>query len=192
MQIKELLKKNRSYRRFDERISVSPELLKKWISHARLTPSAANLQPLRYVGICHPETNAALFPAIRWAAYLKDWQGPSNGEKPSAYIVMLCQGEKGAYTAIDAGIALQSILLSAVEDGFGGCAIASMDIQLVKRIINPPPNMEVLLTIALGKPVEQVVLEDTQGDDIRYWRDPAGIHHVPKRPLDEILLKIIS
>lgn len=192
MQIEELLKKNRSYRRYNESKEISAELLKKWIGHARSIPSAANLQPLRYIGICHPDTNAAVFQTLRWAAYLKDWEGPAAGERPTAYIIILCHGKKGTYTDMDAGIALQSILLSAVADGFGGCAIASMDKESLRKLIAPPENTEILLTIALGKPVEQIVIEDTREEDIRYWRDPEGIHHVPKRTLDQLLLKIIS
>ncbi|MDI3473481.1 MAG: hypothetical protein PWQ20_941 [Thermotogaceae bacterium] len=191
MEIKDLILKNRSYRRFDENFKVDCETLRELIELARLSASAANLQPLRYILSCDKGKNDKIFPYLRWAGYLKDWPGPKEGEKPSAYIVILGDKElMGNFTGYDCGIAAQSILLGAVEKGLGGCMIAAIDKEGLRKSLNIPEKYEILLVIALGKPVEKVVIEDVKNNDIKYWRDEQGVHHVPKRTLDELILEI--
>jgi nitroreductase len=87
--IKDLILKNRSYRRFFEDFKVSCDTLRELIDLARLSASAANRQPLKYVISCVEEKNSVIFSNLAWAAYLKDWPGPPEGERPSAYIVLL-------------------------------------------------------------------------------------------------------
>lgn len=49
---------------------------------------------------------------------------------------------------------------------------------------------EILLVLAIGKPGETVVLEDVgSSESIKYWRDSADVHHVPKRRLEEIIVE---
>jgi len=188
MTFPEMITKNRSYRRFNETVAIPFKKLREWIDLARLTPSAANLQPVRYIAVTDRDWNGRIFPLLRWAAYLPDWDGPVPGEHPSAYIIMLSPREKGPYTTMDAGIALQTILIAAVGDGFGGCAIASCDKPKLAKLLKIPAPLEVTLVIALGKPVEQVVIDPVQDNNIRYWRDDQQVHHVPKRSLEEIII----
>ncbi len=158
---------------------------------ARLSASAANLQPLKYILSCDPQKNKIIFPALRWAGYLKDWEGPVESERPSAYIVVLGDKEISQNFGCDHGIAAQSILLGAREIGLGGCMIGSIDFDKLRNDLDIPVQYEILLVIALGKPKETVVIEDsTSRGDIKYWRDSEGVHHVPKRSLDEIVLDL--
>lgn len=83
--IKELVMKTRSCRRFKEE-AISEELLRELVDLARLSASAANLQPLKYIISYKKEMNDIIFPKLKWAGYLKDWDGPEEGERPSAYI----------------------------------------------------------------------------------------------------------
>jgi nitroreductase len=187
--LKDLILRNRSYRRFHQDEPVSLETLKELVDLARLSASAANRQPLKYILSCEPEKNARIFPLLSWAGYLKDWGGPAEGERPAAYIVIL--GDRNITQAFgcDHGIASQSILLGATERGLGGCTIGSVRRPELVRALGISEQYEVLLVLALGKPKEQVVLETVGEDgDIRYWRDAQGVHHVPKRPLDEIIV----
>lgn len=155
----------------------------------RLSPSGANLQPLKYILSCEPQKNALVFPHLRWAGYIKDWPGPAEGERPSAYIVILGDTEIRKQFECDHGIAAQSILLGASEKGLGGCMIGSIDREGLRAALKISPRYEIFLVLALGKPKETVVLETvgTSGD-IKYWRDGEGKHHVPKRTLDEIII----
>lgn len=86
--IKELAKKNRSYRRFYENKKITEDELKELVDTGRNTPSAANRQPVRYKLVCDEVMNEKVFECLGWAGYLKDWAGPVKGERPSAYIIM--------------------------------------------------------------------------------------------------------
>jgi len=187
--LEELVRKNRSYRRFEESFAISRQTLLDLVDLARLSASGANRQPLKYILSSDPETNARVFAHLAWAGYLADWPGPGEGERPSAYIIILVDTEVSKSAGVDHGIAAQSILLGATEKGLGGCIIASVQRQALGQTLNIDPHYEILLVLALGKPVEQVFVEPVGDDgDIRYWRDEAGGHHVPKRSLEEIVV----
>jgi nitroreductase len=186
--LRDLVIKNRSYRRFYQDVPVSIETLRELVDLARLSASGANRQPLKYILSCDPATNAQVFETLAWAGYLKDWPGPVDGERPAAYIVIL--GDKTISQAFgcDHGIAAQSILLGATEMGLGGCMIGSVRKAELSQALAIPAEYEILLVIALGKPYETVVLEAVGPDgDIKYWRDEQAVHHVPKRSLEEII-----
>jgi len=190
MMIRELIERNRTYRRFYQDVEVSQETLRELIDLARLSSTGGNLQSLKYVLSQTPETNMAIFETLKWAGYLKDWDGPVEGEKPSAYVVVLHDQKisKGFYW--DHGIAVQSILLGATEKGLGGCQFNAVNRVNLAQVLALPDHFEILTVIALGKPKEVVVIEELgESGDIKYWRDQHGIHHVPKRPLDELIIK---
>jgi len=187
--MKDLVLKNRSCRRFYQDCRIEAGVIRELIGLARLCGSAGNLQPLKYVFSCDPERNALIFPHLVWARYLKDWSGPLEGERPSAYIVVLGDTEITRSFGCDHGIAAQTILLGAVEKGLGGCMIASVDKDGLRQALKIPPRFEILLVLALGKPREKVVVETLKPDgDVKYWRDSGGVHHVPKRRLEDIVL----
>jgi len=189
MMIKDLVLKNRSYRRFQQRATINQETLRELVDLARLSASAGNKQPLKYILSGEPPKNALIFPCLRWAAYLKDWPGPAEGERPAAYIVILGDKNLSDSFGSDQGIAAQSILLGATEKGLGGCIIASIQKEKLHEALAIPANYEILLVIALGQPTETVVIESVGADgDIKYWRDAEDKHHVPKRSLAEIII----
>ena len=166
--------------------------LKQMVDLGRLSASAANRQPLKYILSCDPEINEKIFPCIGWAAYLKDWKGPEKGERPAAYIVLLGDTTISNEFWCDHGISGQSILLGATEMGLGGCFIGAINKDKLRKELNIAPELTIMLIIALGEPAEEVVIEstvDTNGN-IRYWRDENGTHHVPKRPIDEVIVGI--
>jgi len=187
MAFENIIKRSRSYRRFYKDYKVEEKTLRTLVNLARLSPSAANLQPLKYIFSFQPSKNNLIFPTLAWAGYLKDWPGPQKGERPSAYIIIL--GDKAISKSFncDCGIASQSIMLGAAEKGLGGCIIGSIDRDLLRRNLNIPQKYAILLVIALGKPKEKVVIEESKGN-IKYFRDNNDIHHVPKRPLEEIII----
>ena len=187
--IKDLITKNRSFRRFYENAVIKEETLRELVELARVSASGANLQPLKYVLSCEDKKNALVFPTLGWAGYIKAWAGPSEGERPTAYIIILGDTEISQSFGCDYGIAAQSILLGAVEKGLGGCMIGSVQREQLRKTLDIPSRYKILLVIALGKPKEKVVLETAKpGGSIEYWRDRKGIHHVPKRTLDEIIV----
>lgn len=189
MTLRELVLKNRSYRRFYQEFAIEHQTLRELVDLARLSASGANLQPLKYILAFDPEKNASIFSQLGWAAYLKDWPGPVEGERPSAYIIIL--GDKSIRESFgpDSGIAAQSILLGATERGLGGCIIATIRKEKLRQALNIPEHCEILFVLALGKPKEIVKVEAVGLEgDVKYWRDEQQTHHVPKRSLDEIIL----
>ena len=187
--IADLVHANRSCRRFNENHPVDGKVLEELVDLARLSASGANLQPLKYILACQPRINAEIFSCLGWAGYLKDWPGPDPGERPTAYIVILGDTTIRKDFGVDHGIAGQSMLLGAREKGLAGCMLATIDRKSLRKILNIEAHLKILLVLAIGKPKEEIVIE-TVGPDgsIRYWRDSQGVHHVPKRPLQEIIV----
>jgi nitroreductase len=187
--LRELIEKNRTYRRFYEDVKVDRKTLEELVDLARLSPSGGNLQSLKYILSYETERNNLVFPHLKWAGYLKDWGGPEAGERPAAYIIMLGDKEISPNHFWDHGIASQSILLGAVEQGLGGCQFGSIDREGLRKSLNIPEQYEIVMVIALGKPKEEVVLEDIKDPkDVKYWRDENKVHHVPKRKLVDLIL----
>jgi len=189
--IRDMVVKNRSCRRFDQEIAVGRQALEQLVDLARLSASASNLQPLKYILSCEGETNALIFAHLGWAGYIEDWPGPAEGERPSAYIIMLGDTTITKSFGCDHGIAAQSIVLGATEMNLAGCMIALIDRKALRDTLNIPSQYEILLAIALGSPKERIVVEGVgPHGDIRYYRDGAGVHHVPKRALKDIVLDL--
>lgn len=187
----ELVKRNRSYRRFDPEVPVTLETLRRLVNLARLSASAANRQPLKFVLSVDAERNARIFPCLRWAGYLKDWDGPAEGERPTAYIVIVGDTEISRDFGVDHGIAAQSIMLGAAERGLGGCMIGSIDRPALRETLDIPERYDILLVLALGKSAETVVIDTVdETGDTKYWRDDEDIHHVPKRYLETLILDV--
>jgi len=190
MKFSELVLKNRSCRRFHQDVAIELETLRGLVDLARLSASGSNQQPLKYILSCDPQKNALIFPQLGWAAYLRDWPGPSEGERPAGYIVILGDKDIRESFGVDPGIAAQTILLGATEQGLGGCIIATVRKADLRQALNIPDRYEILYVLALGKPKETIVVDTVGADgDIKYWRDAAETHHVPKRALDEIIVE---
>jgi nitroreductase len=187
--ISELVKANRSCRRFYEDHPVELKTLEELVDLARLSASGANLQPLKYILACQPDVNAEIFSCLAWAGYLKDWPGPDPGERPSGYIVILGDTTIKEEFGVDHGIAGQSMLLGAREKGLAGCMIASINRKDIRPMLNIESHLKILLVLAIGKPKEEVVIEPVGSDgSILYWRDAEAVHHLPKRALTDIIV----
>ena len=164
----------RSVRRFDEKRRITSSELENLVDVVRLVPSASNRQPLKYIAISDKDECDKVFPHLLWAGLLKDWPGPAEGERPAGYIVMLVDKEISFNAAVDTGIAGYALMLAAMEKGLGSCMLAS-----VSR-----PKL-----YTFGYPKEHVVLEEAVDGNVAYYRTEDGTHHVPKRPLDEVLIR---
>ena len=188
MDLFDLVSRNRSFRKFDQNHPVERELLEKLVGLARLSASGANRQLLRFMVFNSKPDCGKIFPTLAWAAYLKEWPGPSEGERPTAYIIILGDKSTTEGFGVDHGIAAQSIMLGATEAGLGGCMIGSIAKDALRKAVSIPEDYAILLVVALGKPAEKVVIDPVVRGDIKYWRDSNGIHHVPKRSLDELII----
>ena len=182
---------SRSQRSFDPDRRVPHDLLMSLCDTARLCPAAMNLQVLKYKLVEDKATVSALLGATRWATSL-DKKLPPEGHGPAAFIV-ICHdtsiAERKPIFSIDVGIAAQTIMLSACEMGYGGCIIGSGNEQTIASILSLPEHLSVALVLGLGVPEETVVLTEAVNGQVKYYRDENDTHFVPKRPLDEIIIK---
>ncbi|MCD6527194.1 MAG: nitroreductase family protein [Desulfuromonas sp.] len=187
-----LIEKTRNYHYFVESEKVTEEVLRELVDYARMAPSTSNMnmQPLRYLISCDEQRNEAIFDTLSWQGYLHGWGGPIKGGKPAGYIIVL--GDKtvcSSYVA-DQGIAAQSILLGATQQGLGGCIAAKVQRRKLREALDLPTRYEILLVIAIGKPGEEIILEEQKsGEDAYGWHDEEGNYHLPKRSLESVILK---
>lgn len=188
--LKDLILKNRSYRKFVHSYKIAENNLLEMIDMARLTPSSKNVQPLKYLLINKEADTQTVFPQLKWAWYLKDWDGPAPEEQPAAYIVMLLDKNLNNQADFDAGIAAQTILLAATEMDLGGCIIRTFNRYELCRYFQIPESLEIVLVIALGKPAQEVVVDEIEnGENVAYYTGSDQKHHVPKRKLKDIIWK---
>ena len=189
--IKDLVLKNRAYRRFYQEVAIERDTLVDLVDVARVSSCGGNIQSLKYVISFTKERNQLIFDNLKWAGYLTDWDGPVEGERPTGYIIILRDNNISKNCFCDHGIASANILNAAVEKGLGGCIFASINRPEIMKALAIPENNEILLVIALGKPKENVILKELEEDgDIKYYRDAEGNHFVPKRKLEQVLLDI--
>ena len=183
----ELVRKARSCRRFRQDDPIPAELVRSLVDLARLVPSGANQQPLRYRMVTSAQQCAEVFPHTKWAAALKDWGGPAEGERPTAYIVIMAAAGRSA--PVDVGIAGQTIQLAATEQGYAACMLGAIDRPGIHKTLGLPGEWEIQLLVALGRCGETIVLEALPQDgNVAYWRSEDGVHHVPKRSLEQVLV----
>jgi nitroreductase len=189
MTIRDLVYKNRSFRRFQEYRLPALSDLRELVDLGRMSACHANQQPLKYIICNDPEANLRIFPHLRWAKKLKNWLRPKEGERPSAYIIILGDRSISGNFNQDHGIAAQSIMLGAAEKGLGGCMIANIDRPALRQALAIEERYEILLVLALGYSAEMVIVDDMPPDgNPDYWRDENGVHHVPKRRLEDIII----
>lgn len=192
MEFVELVRKNRSYRGYNENRPVTREELTRLVECARLCPSSVNAQPLKYRLVWQKEEVARLQEKTNWAKALTSITLPHPGMCPTAFIV-ICQ-DTGIDTSLqryqkDVGIVAQTMLLGAVEMGLGGCMIGNFNAGEVRQVLALPEAMAPLLVVAIGEPAETVVLTEVGPDgSVQYYRDENDVHYVPKRTLEDILI----
>ena len=184
--LRDLILKNRSTRRYHQEVAVGRETLMELVDMARLSPSGGNRQLLKYYISCEPEKNNIIYHQIGLGG------NPPEGERPSAYIIVLNDTKLGTYgsTEVDHGIAAQSILLAATEQGLGGCIVGMVNRKELQKALNIPARYEILLVLTIGKPKETFVFETVEPnmENIRGWWDEQGVRHIPKRNLEDIII----
>lgn len=187
---KDLVIKNRSYRGFDENYRIDRKTLLELVDLTRYTAASANLQPLKYFIACEKEIVDKIQPLTKWAGSLSHLNLPYPGTRPTAFIV-ICQ-DTTISSAVgmlkDVGIVAQTITLGAAEKDLGCCMIGSFELAALKELLSFPEHIEPKLVIAIGKPAETIVLTDATDGKTTYYRDEAGVHYVPKRSLEDILI----
>lgn len=187
--MKELIKSRRTIRKFLQK-PLSCEQLAEYIDAARVAPSGANLQPLKYIAVQSKEMTDKMFPLVKWAGYLAPEYNPKDDERPTAYIVVCADTEirKTGYD-MDVGAAVENIILSALSDGVGACWMAAIDRDEIRKLLDIPVYCEIPCVVALGYPKE-TPKEVGITTDIKYYLEDETLC-VPKRSMEEVLIKTL-
>lgn len=187
--LRNLLQKNRSYRRFDQDVRIPETDLTELVELTRWCASGRNAQALKYVVVSSEAECESVFGTLAWAGYLTEWPGPEVGERPTAYLIQVLDTNIVENCLCDDGIQAQTILLGAVEKGYGGCIIKAFKNEPLREILQLREHLKIMYVIALGKPKEQIEVVEMKDGDFKYWRNTEGRHFVPKRPLNELIVK---
>ncbi len=187
--LRHLLIHNRSTRRFIQEERIERTELVNIIELTRYVASGRNLQPLKYLPVCTEVECGAIFPLLAWAGYYQDWDGPEEGERPAAYIIQCLDTALTSNPMCDEGLHLEAITLGATALGYNCCIIKAFNGPALCELLSLPQNLKPTYIVALGKAKEHARLVPMEKNDIKYFRDAEGIHCVPKRPLDEIIIK---
>ncbi len=183
--IYEKIKSRRTIRKYGRK-DVPEKVLLKCVDAARLSPSGANRQPLKYIIVNDQNLLKDVFGTLSWAGYLPDYE-PSEEEMPRAYIGILLDKSLRKNPGHDAGIAAMSVSIVAYDEGLGSCILGSVDREKLRKILNVPDGFDIVLVVALGYPAENPVADKMKDGDIKYWLDENEVLHVPKRELKDIV-----
>ena len=189
--LRQLMIADRTVRRFREDREVSVETLEKLVELTRYCPSGRNAQPLRYILVTSEEERDKVYPLLKWAGYFKDWDGPEKGERPAAYLVQCLDTKFGKDCLCDDGLQLEAITLGMHTLGLGGCIIKAFNAPKLAEVLRLEERYAPRYVLAIGYPAEEVEIEEMTADedaDFKYFRTPDGVHHVPKRPLRQLII----
>ena len=189
--LRHLMMKNRTVRRFKENERVSVDTLRRLVELARYCPSGRNAQPLKYLLVTDPILREKVYPTLKWAGYFTEWDGPEIGERPAAYLIQCLDTKYGQNCLCDDGLQLEAITLGMHTLGLSGCIIKAFNAPLLADALNIDDRYQPRYVLAMGYPAEEVRIEDMDADedaDFKYFRTSDGIHHVPKRPLDQLII----
>ena len=190
MDIEEVIYKRRTIRRFKQE-EVPIEILKKLIDFARIAPMGNNIQSLEYIIVADTEVGKQIFANTAWAGSLPENERiPEEGRRPTAYIIVLINSTIKKTPGAEIGAAVKNMLLGACNLGLGTCWMGSINRVKIKEILKISDEYEISHLVSLGYPDEESVMEPYK-DSMKYWKDAEGKMHIPKRALDDIILKII-
>ena len=192
----DLLKANRSFRIFKEDHPVSPTTLRDLVVLTRYTASGRNAQPLKYRLVYDKQERDAIFPLLKWAGYFQDWDGPEPGQRPAAYLIQCLDTQYGNNCLCDDGLQLEAITLGATTMNLGCCIIKAFNAPELASALRLPEQLQPRYVLAIGYPDQKVVIEKMEPDpenpdapaDFKYYRTADGVHHVPKRPVAELII----
>jgi len=187
MNFKKLVYKRRTIRKFNNK-KIKDKTLLELIDLARMAPSASNLQPLKYIIVNDEKNTRELFNYIKWAGYLRGKGSPDISEQPTAYIVVLNDStiRKEGYE-LDAGAAIENILLGAVKKKIGCAWLGAIDRNKIRQLFDIEKHLFIISVIALGYSKYATKAEFEKGD-IKYYLDDEGTLHVPKRKLKDLIV----
>jgi nitroreductase len=151
MNVMEAIEARRSIRAYLDK-PVEEQKLMRVLEAARLAPSAKNIQEWKFVVVRDKATRILLADAAKGQTFV--------GQAPLIIAacgtvtdyVMTCG--QAAYP-VDLSIAVEHMVLQAVEEGLGTCWIGAFYEDQVKKILGIPDSARVVALLPLGYPASQ-------------------------------------
>lgn len=185
MYLLSIIKSRRTVRKYTQE-PISKEVLTELVDCARLAPSGQNLQPLEFLLITEQPHLESVFQNIGFAGYIAPHGTPKEGEKPTAYVIVLVKEKESPMAEIDAAAAIENLLIAANALHIGSCWMRNIKRSNLRSLFSIPDEYIISAVVALGYPMEENVTEPYRGD-VKYYKDDKGNYHVPKRELTDIL-----
>ena len=142
MQVFEAVRTVLAVRKFQDR-PVPPELVRRIVEAGRLTASSMNRQPWHFILVTERETLHRLGALARTGTYI--------AQTALAVVVVI---DKSDYSVSDASRAIQSMILTAWDEGVGSNWVGFFGLEQVKPLLNIPAELEVLAILPFGYPEE--------------------------------------
>lgn len=183
------LKTRRSIRRFTQE-PLDSEKLAEIMECARFYPTAANLQPLKFVLLTEEKAKKAL-EHLRWAGYIPGYR-MEEADLPTALILILGDRSVAKDHQFSAGAAANQIMLAAHSLDVATCCLGMSDktrgivLELLKL---DPERFDAICFVALGNSTQTSQAVDME-DSCKYWLDEKENFLVPKRTVEEIFLNV--
>ena len=137
----------KSIRHYQEK-AIEAEKLSKVLEAGRLAPSAGNLQEWKFVVVSNKCTREKLAIAANNQKFVRE----------APVVIVACatitdyvMGRQLAYP-IDLAIAVDHLSLKAVEEGLGTCWVGSFDEDGIKKILDIPDTIRVVILLTMGYP----------------------------------------
>ena len=185
MNVYDAIMKRRTIRKFEQK-AVSEDNLVKLVDCARVAAYGANVQPLKFMIVNNSKTLQKIYPMTKWAGYLADG-APKENERPAAYIAVLGDSsiKSNKMYEVEAGAAVTTMMLEAVEMGLGTCWLGAIQRDEIKKLLKLDENLDVVYLLAVGYPKQESKIVDMKDNDVKYYEDENGVINVPKRSLEE-------
>jgi len=148
MDVFEAVQERKSIRAYQEK-AVPREKLERILEAGRLAPSAINREPWHFISVTNSEKRKILS------------KGPFAKFIAQAPLTIVVCGDKKAspdWYAVDASLAVENMVLTAVGEGLGTCIVGSFNEEDVKALLKVPVNFDVIVMIAVGYPKEKLDL----------------------------------
>ena len=186
MNFREVVNRRRSIRKYQQK-AVPAESLRNIMEQVRLSPTAANLQRLRYKVVSSEPIVKELFALTVYGAMVKPRRSPVWGvDAPQAFVAVMAP-ETSVSEYANAGAAIQTLMLAATEEGLGSCWVGAFDKQKTEALLEVPEGMNILYVVALGYAAETPMWEDGKAGELKYYLDETDRLHVPKLTLDQLV-----
>jgi nitroreductase len=143
MDVFDTIKDRRSIRSYKSE-QIPKDKIEKLLEVARLAPSAANRQNWKFIVVENDQTKKQLVTACNYQAFVGT----------ASHVIVGIGDPTQKWHQVDLAIALEHIVLEAVELGLGTCWIGAFDEAEVKRILKIPQDKKVVALLTMGVPAE--------------------------------------